>query len=95
MPPKSSNPLTALRAEVMSDFDPPPSTMAAQLINHIASREPRRASDQDELKALMLEVSSTENSGVEFVDVGKKLEHKHKLVYVFARSGEFVVDTRF
>ena len=91
MAPKSLNPVASLRANTTdnaSDFEPPPSTMAAQLINNLsASTEPfRRPSDQDALKALMLEVSSTENSAVPFHSRSAKLAHKHKLIYVFARS---------
>lgn len=68
-------------------FEPPPSTMAAQLINNLSAAEkPSRQRDQDELKALMAEVSSAENSGVELEPLKAKLEHKHKLIYVFSRT---------
>jgi serine/threonine-protein kinase ATR len=71
----------------MSEFEPPPSTIAAQLINNLSFTAPsRRVSTQDELKALMLEVSSTENSLVDFASPAARISHKHKLIYVFARS---------
>ncbi|CAG8977250.1 hypothetical protein HYALB_00009347 [Hymenoscyphus albidus] len=78
----------------MGVFDAPPSTMAAQLISNLATTNPpngnhrvsSREPKQDELKRLMVEVSELENSGHEPTDVVVKLEHKHKLVYVFARA---------
>lgn len=78
----------------MGAFEAPPSTMAAQLISNLAnpsngnptkpstSREPK----QDELKRLMIEVSELENNAQELTDPDVKLEHKHKLIYVFARA---------
>jgi serine/threonine-protein kinase ATR len=68
------------------DFDPPPSTMAAQLINNLSAASKPRQSEQDELKALMAEVSNAENSGVEFATLEAKLDYKHKLIYVFSRT---------
>jgi serine/threonine-protein kinase ATR len=70
-----------------TDFDLPPSTMAAHLINNLStSDKPARPTEQDELKALMAEVSKTENNGVELKTAEEKLEHKHKLIYVFSRT---------
>jgi serine/threonine-protein kinase ATR len=68
-------------------FDAPPSTMAAQLINNLAtSSKPSREPEQDELKRLMSEVSELENSPELLTDIKVKLAHKHKLIYVFARA---------
>jgi serine/threonine-protein kinase ATR len=60
--------------------------MAAQLIDNLSATDKPRQSDQDDLKALMAEVSNAENSGVDFSSLGAKLEHKHKLIYVFTRT---------
>lgn len=71
------------------DFDPPLSTMAAQLINDLSATNRNqlpRPNEQDELKAIMLEVSNTENSIAEFANPNAKLEHKHKLIYVLSRT---------
>lgn len=71
----------------MGGFEPPPSTMAAALINNISTtNKPSRENEQDDLKRFMTEVSDLENSATELVDVNIKLEHKHKLTYVFARA---------
>jgi len=68
-------------------FEPPPSTMAAQLINDLSTtNKPSREPEQDDLKRLMTEVSDLENSPTELSNVDIKLEHKHKLIYVFARA---------
>jgi len=88
----SRNPAGNLRSNGMAnggDFDPPPSTMAAQLINDLSATDSNhlpRPNEQDELKALMLEVSNAENSIAEFANTGAKLEHKHKLIYVLTRT---------
>ena len=60
--------------------------MAAQLINNLSGVSTPRQSDQDDLKALMVEVSSAENSSTDFPSLEAKLEHKHKLIYVFTRT---------
>ena len=68
-------------------FDPPPSTMAAQLINNLSTpTKPSRQAEQEDLKKLMDEVSNQETSIAEFSNAEAKLEHKHKLIYVFARA---------
>jgi serine/threonine-protein kinase ATR len=68
-------------------FDPPPSTMAAQLINNLSTpTKPSRQVEQEDLKKLMDEVSNQEASIAEFSNAETKLEHKHKLIYVFARA---------
>jgi serine/threonine-protein kinase ATR len=68
-------------------FDPPPSTMAAQLINNLSTpNKPSRQSEQEDLKKLMDEVSNQEANNAEFPNEETKLEHKHKLIYVFARA---------
>jgi len=65
----------------------PPSTMAAQLINNISTtNEPSRPVEPDDLTRLMKEVSDVELNAMETDDVAIKLEHKHKLIYVFARA---------
>lgn len=92
--PESNGRTNGLNNATMGAFEAPPSTMAAQLISNLAnpsngnptkpstSREPK----QDELKRLMIEVSELENSAQELTDPNLKLEHKHKLIYVFARA---------
>ena len=68
------------------DFDPPPSTMAAQLINNLSNTNKPLQDEQDDLGILMKEVSDLENSSPELLDAESKLKHKHKLIYVFARA---------
>jgi serine/threonine-protein kinase ATR len=66
-------------------FEAPPSTMAAQLINNLSTtNEPSRPAEQDDLKRLMAEV--LEQDTHESDDIALKLEHKHKLIYVFSRA---------
>jgi len=68
-------------------FEPPPSTMAAVLINKLSNtNKPSRQSDHDELKALMTEISDVENNGIEFENDEAKIEHKQKLLYLLART---------
>jgi serine/threonine-protein kinase ATR len=68
-------------------FDPPPSTMAAQLINNLSTTSrPSRQVEQDDLQRLMTEVAELENNAAELSNIDVKLEHKHKLIYVFARA---------
>jgi serine/threonine-protein kinase ATR len=69
-------------------FEAPPSTMAVQLINNLASsnNKPSQQPQLDDLKRLMAEISETESSPNLRTDVKVKLEHKHKLIYVFARA---------
>lgn len=68
-------------------FEAPPSTMATQLINNLATaNRTSRAPEQDDLKRLMSEVSDMENRASELSNPDDKLEHKHKLIYVFARA---------
>ncbi|TAQ86632.1 hypothetical protein B7494_g5044 [Chlorociboria aeruginascens] len=74
-----------------SAFDGPPSTMAAQLINNLSTtttsrNKPSRHVEQDDLQKLMSEVSDLENNAIELTSLEAKLEHKHKLIYVFARA---------
>ncbi|KAH8588648.1 protein kinase-like protein rad3 [Bisporella sp. PMI_857] len=71
----------------MADFEPPQSTMAAQLINNLSTAtKPSRQRDHDELKLLMAEVSDTENSGAEFENDEARLEHREKLLYLLTRT---------
>ena len=69
-----------------SGFDVPPSTMAVQLINNLATNKPSQAPELDDLKRLMAEISESEGS--QGLQEGAKttLEHQHKLIYVFARA---------
>ena len=70
-----------------NSFDPPPSTLAAQLINNLSTpNKPSRQAEPEDLKKLMDEVSSQEASIADFPSDEAKLEHKHKLIYVFARA---------
>ncbi|KAH8816823.1 protein kinase-like protein rad3 [Xylogone sp. PMI_703] len=62
----------------------PPSTSAVQLINNLSTvTKPTRQLEQDDLQKLMSEVSSLENDASQFKDLDAKLEHQHKLIYVF------------
>jgi serine/threonine-protein kinase ATR len=83
-------PRAAMNGYGMEDhgaFEAPPSTMAAQLINNLSTtNKPSREPEQDDLKRLMTEVSDLENSSTELSNVDVKLEHKHKMIYVFARA---------
>ena len=65
---------------------PPPSTMAAQLINNLSATKKPRQTEEDDLGTIMKEVSDLENSATELLDVESTLEHKHKLIYIFARA---------
>jgi serine/threonine-protein kinase ATR len=72
---------------VAGAFEAPPSTMAAQLINNLSTtNQPSRPVEQDDLQRLMTEVSDLENNSNKTDDVAIKLEHNHKLIYVFARA---------
>ena len=68
------------------EFEPPPSTMAAQLISSISTAKPSRPAEQDDLQKLMSEVSALENNGTGQDNLEAKARHKHKLIYVFARA---------
>jgi serine/threonine-protein kinase ATR len=72
---------------VAGAHEAPPSTMAAQLISNLSTTgEPSRPVEKDDLKRLMKEVSELENSAFQSDDILVKLDHKHKLIYVFARA---------
>ena len=61
--------------------------MAAQLINNLSTpNKPSRNAEQEDLKKLMDEVSIQEASISELSSDEARLEHKHKLIYVFARA---------
>lgn len=65
-------------------YDAPPSTSAVQLINNLSTvTKPIRQTEQDDLQKLMSEVSGVENGVAEFKDFESKLDHQHKLIYVF------------
>jgi serine/threonine-protein kinase ATR len=71
----------------MGAHEAPPSTMAVQLISNLSTTdEPSRPAEQDDLKRLMREVSDLEISVIQSDDIAVKLEHKNKLIYVFARA---------
>ncbi|RDW66710.1 hypothetical protein BP5796_09459 [Coleophoma crateriformis] len=63
----------------------PPSTLAAALINNISNNKPTRKTEQDDLQRLMLEISSL-GIDADRLEGDAKLEHQHKLIYVFARA---------
>ncbi|KUJ09266.1 protein kinase-like protein rad3 [Mollisia scopiformis] len=67
-------------------FDAPPSTLAAQLVNNLSSKNPPSGGAEDELRQLAQQVSEMENSLVETYDPTVKLEHKHRLIYLLTRS---------
>jgi serine/threonine-protein kinase ATR len=70
-----------------SVLDPPPSIMAAQLINNLSTaNKPSRQVEQEDLKKLMEEVSDQEATISEVTNLDSRLAHKHKLIYVFARA---------
>lgn len=67
------------------DSEPPPSTMAAQLINNLSTtNKPARQAEQDDLKAL-LELSIVTRDAEDFFSPDARVEHHHKLIYVFVR----------
>ncbi|KAK6580379.1 hypothetical protein PZA11_007401 [Diplocarpon coronariae] len=80
----------------IAGLNPPPSTMAAQLINNLstAGNAPSRHADAGGLQSLMNEVANVETRAAQqleaepgFIeDLDVKLERKHKLIYVFARA---------
>ena len=73
--------------QVIADgaFEAPSSTMAAALINNISTSKAPQLIPQDDLHRVMSEVSSRENN-IEELTESEKLEHKHKLIYVFVRA---------
>jgi serine/threonine-protein kinase ATR len=61
--------------------------MAAQLISNLSTTgETLRPVEQDDLEMLMKDVSDLENSAIQSDEIAVKLDHKHKLIYVFARA---------
>jgi serine/threonine-protein kinase ATR len=71
--------------EALKPYEPPPSTMAAALINNLSTtNKPSRQNEQDDLKALW-ELSTMLSNAEEPSNVEAKVEHHHKLIYVFAR----------
>lgn len=80
----------------MTGFNPPPSTMAAQLINDLstAGHQPSRQVDAGSLESLMSQVANAETKAARQLeedpesieDPDHKLERKHKLIYVFSRA---------
>lgn len=68
-----------------ADAEPPPSTMAAQLINNLSStNKSSRQGGQDALEALSeLQRLAAEVEQSSSLDL--KLEHNHMLIYVFVR----------
>lgn len=93
--PEPNGHTNGLNRAPLGAFEAPPSTMAAQLISNLANPSngnptnrpsTSRELKQDELKRLMIEVSELENSAHELTDPHVKLEHKHKLICVFARA---------
>jgi len=67
------------------DFEAPPSTMAAQLINNISTgTKPSRPAERDDLQRLMAEIAESESQVAESVDPEVKVQHAHRLIYVFA-----------
>ncbi len=75
----------AARSDVPGAFEMPPSTMAAALISNISTSKAPHLIPQDDLQKVMAEVSRREN-GMEKLSEEQKLDHKHKLIYVFARA---------
>ena len=67
-----------------ADFEAPPSTMAAQLINNLSTASKPRQGGQDDLQAL-LELSNMVNRAEESLSPDLRLEHHHLLIYVFVR----------
>lgn len=87
MPPRPKDSAGNLRTngnDHGGDTEPPPSTIAAVLINNLsaAQKPSRRSNEQDELKTIMDEVSLAVNGGTKL----EKAEDKHKLIYVLTRS---------
>lgn len=67
------------------EFEAPPSTQAAQLINNISTgNKPSRPAERDDLQRLMAEISQAENQPAENGRPEVKIQHAHKLIYVFA-----------
>ncbi len=69
--------------------DPPPSTMAVQILDKIPTAyKPSDVpqDDSDDLTRLTKEVAAFEKDVLTPHDNAAKLEHKHKLIYVFARA---------
>jgi serine/threonine-protein kinase ATR len=66
--------------------EPPPSTMAAQLISNLSTtNKPPRNGGQDDLKTLLEHLSRMANGPEDLSSPDSKVEHNHMLIYVFVR----------
>ncbi|KAI9731830.1 MAG: serine/threonine-protein kinase M1 [Claussenomyces sp. TS43310] len=73
--------------EVHKSFEPPPSTLAANLVNNLpAKRNPARSEEQEDFQHLLLEVSESREVESGDDDVEAKLEQHHKLIYVVTKA---------
>lgn len=69
---------------------PPPSTLAAQLVENIsASNKSSRSDENSELKGLFAVIQRVKDNPGLLKSVDDRLEHNHMLVYVYCR---FVLD---
>lgn len=65
---------------------PPPSTLAAQLVENIsASTRSSRPDETAELKRLFGTIEEVKNQPELLTSIGDRVEHNHMLIYVYAR----------
>lgn len=66
--------------------DPPPSTLAANLVSNLPNaRRPARTDEQEEFQRLLRDISQA-NGDVEALGGQERLIHHHKLIYVIAKA---------
>lgn len=66
--------------------NPPPSTLAAQLVGNFSTRQqPLKQNDPEDLKRLLAEVHSFSNISDEDADPQTKLDQNHKIIFLFVR----------
>lgn len=87
----NSNAATGLTAALTKGNGPPPSTLAAQLVENIsASTKSARSDENSELKGLFAVIQKVKDNPDLLKSQEDRLEHNHMLVYVYCRV---VLDT--
>lgn len=71
---------------VMDDSVPPPSTLAAQLVENIStSARSSRPDETAELQRLFAAIEKVKNDPALLTSYQERIEHNHMLIYVYAR----------
>lgn len=88
MPPKSRGNIDVEMKDhrETTDNNPPPSTLAAQLVDNLSIRvRPSKQNDPEDLKGLLEEVQSFSNVPDAELDPETKVEQNHKTIFLFVR----------